>query len=275
MKWKSSWVLSLPVIAFSIGAWLFVSGESAARALFERAEREWRQGNFQSGIEQFQAVRSRYPTSSYAEAALYEMARISYFNLYNISASLHYFEQLILTYPDSSWRGESHLRLAEIFDRELNELPKAMEHWELALACPLDPPERRLVQFKIADALFKSNRFDEAFGRFQLIIREAADPVLVQQSRVRKGTIHQLRKDYPASIEIFQQVLQDDACPDCKLQAQLGLIESYEFQDRLSDAIRVAEDISVDDYPVEKQQELLRRLHEKRQYYEPKAWKKR
>lgn len=275
MKQASSWVLLAPVACFAVAAWLFVHGESDARVHFERAESQWRSGNYLKSIRMFKELQKEHPRSRYAVAALREIARIYYFNLYDISNALHYYEQLVETSPDSKWAAESHLRIAEIFELELNELPNAIEHWKLALKSDFEEKVRHRIRFKIADALFRTNKFDEALKGFQKTLSEGADPVLIQQAKTRIGTIYQVRREYQESIRILREVLDNPACPDCRLQAQLGLIESYEFQDRLSDAIAIARQINTSAYPPERQKELLNRLLEKRKYYEPDSWKGR
>ena len=63
-------------------------------------------------------------------------------------------------------------------------------------------------------------------------------------------------------------------CLDSVLQAKLLLIESYEVEDRLNEAIAVAESISESEVPDERKKEILDRLLEKRQYYNLELWNK-
>ena len=81
------------------------------------------------------------------------------------------------------------------------------------------------------------------------------------------GILLELQKNYDRAIGLFGKALQGNPCKDCRLQARLELIECYEALDRLSDAIEAAKNISPEDYPSDKRDELLGRLTAKRRYY--------
>lgn len=270
---KNRWVLVLPVVAFAIAAWVFVQTDRTSQVQFDRAKSDWREGKFPSAIEGFQALYEKEPNGALAPQALWEIATIYYYNLYDISNALHYFERLSSSFPESQLAIECELKAAEIYEVELNEISKALEHWQrVQEAEGLDPALRQEIQFKIADAHFKAGAFDEAYSEFEGIIHNATDPHLVQQAHLRQGNTLQIRKEHERAIADFDMVLAETSCENCRLRAQLGLIESYEYLDRLSEAIKTAESISVGSYPDEMKRELLTRLLEKRKYYEPRRW---
>lgn len=270
---EGRWVLLLPILSFVIGAWYFRSDRADLKVALERARECWRSGAYDDAANSYIALQSENPDSAFAPSCLWEAATIYYYNLYDISNAMHYFEKLIVEYPHSRQALESHLKLAEIFDLELNELGSAIDHWEQALEGDLAPETRHDIEFKVADAHFRSGRFDDAFEEFQKIASSPdIAPHTVHEGELRLGAILQLRKDFQGSIDQFQKVLSSNPCSDCRLQAQLGLIESYEFLDRLPEAIETVKNISPDDYPSERRQELLDRLLAKRKYYEPALW---
>jgi tetratricopeptide (TPR) repeat protein len=270
---EGRWVLLLPILSFIIGSWYFRSDRADLKVALERARESWRSGAYQEAVNAYLTLQSKHPGSEFAPDCLWEVANIYYYNLYDISNAMHYFERLIAEYPQSRQALESHLRLAEIFNLELNELGSAIDHWEQALKGDLDAETRREIEFKVADAHFRSGLFDDARGEFEKIAAiKQVDKHTRNEAQLRLGAILQLHKDFQGSIQRFQNVLSSDPCPDCRLQAQLGLIESYEFLDRLPEAIETVRNISPDDYPSDKRQELLDRLLAKRKYYEPGLW---
>lgn len=270
---EGRWVLLLPILSFIVGSWYFRSDRSDLKVALERARDSWRSGAYEEAVKAYLTLQSKHPDSEFAPDCLWEAATIYYYNLYDISNAMHFFERLIVEYPQSRQALESHLKLAEIFNLELNELGSAVDHWEQALKGDLDAETRREIEFKVADAHFRSGRFDDANEEFEKIAGlENADKHTRNEAKLRLGAILQLRKDYLGSIERFRQVLSSNPCSDCRLQAQLNLIESYEFLDRLPEAIETVKNISPDDYPSENRQELLDRLLAKRKYYEPGLW---
>lgn len=272
MREANRWVLLLPFISFAIAAWLFVGSEVEARAQFERAKESWRLGRYSEAVEIYRGFLERYQNSEYAPEAVWETATIYYYNLHDINGALRHFENLIAKYPKSPWAAKSHLKLAEIYDRELNELPNALEHWNGAVETgALSQEELREVRFQIADARFKVSEFDLALDEFKRIIEED-EGHLAEQARVRIGTILRIRKQFRDANRVFSEILAATECANCRLQAQLGLIESLEFLNQLPEAIEVARSIDTQVYPPEMRQELLDRLFEKRRYYEPGLW---
>jgi tetratricopeptide (TPR) repeat protein len=269
MKGQGSWILLVPFLCFAIAAQLYVHSENEARVLFSRAQKQWRLQNFEKAIEQFEALRKEHPKSRYAVAALWEIATIYYFNLYDISNALYYFEKLAVEHPESDRAAASRLKAAEIFEVELNEVSKAVDHWEKALSATLDEDLRREIFFKLGDASFKTDNFEDALMRFALVVADGQNQHLVEQAKLRIGSIFQLRSEHERAAEIFSEVLGMTECEHCRLQGQLGLIESYEHLDRLPQAIAIAESINVAEYDAPMKDQLLGRLSEKRKYYEP------
>ena len=269
MKGQGRWVLLVPFLCFAVAAQLFVRSENEARVLFKRAQNQWRLGNYEAAIEQFESLRKKHPKSDYAVDALWEIATIHYFNRYDISNALYHFDKLAKEHPESDRAAASHLKAAEIFEIELNEISKAVAHWEEALHVGLTDDLRREVSFKLADASFKNDRFQEALQQFYLVVADGQDKHLVDQARIRIGSIFQLKGKHEKAAGFFLNVLGEEACDHCRLQAQLGLIETYEHLDRLPEAIEVAESIREADYPAPVRDLLLARLSEKRKYYEP------
>jgi len=268
MKGQGRWILLVPFLCFAFAAQLVVHSENEARVLFERAQNQWRLRNFDEAVTQFETLCEEYPNSEYAVSALWEIATIHYFNRYDIGSALYYFEKLAAEHPDSDRAAESHLKAAEIFEVELNEISKAIDHWESALGLNLNENLRREVFFKLGDACFKTDNFDDALTRFALVIADGQDRHLVDQARLRIGSIFQLRSEHERAAAQFSQVVDVTECSHCRLQGQLGLIECYEHLDRLPQAIEIAESIEEAEYPATERDQLLGRLSEKRKYYE-------
>jgi len=273
MREANKWILLLPFVCFAFASWLFVGSEIEARAQFERAKESWRLGRYDEAVTRYRNFLEKYRDSDYASEALWETATIYYYNLHDINGALRYFDIIVEEYPASPWAAKSHLKLAEIYDRELNELPKALEHWNGAVESgALSQEELWEVRFQIADAHFKVSEFDLALDEFKGIIENEDDVHSVEKARVRVGTILRIRRQFRDASQVFGEILATTKCENCRLQAQLGLIESLEFMDQLPEAIEVARKIDTQLYPPDMRQELLDRLFEKRRYYEPGLW---
>jgi pentatricopeptide repeat protein len=269
---KHSWVLLLPFLVFGIGVWLYFQTQNQVRVEMLRAQAQWRDQNYEEAIGLYEAIHQLYPRSRYADDALFELGTISYVNLYDVNRALSYYERLVKNHPQSNLAKEAYLKIGEINEAELSDYDSAIQYWKEVLNLDSSIRQRVRVCFRIANAYLKMNRFDEAMEYFEYLLEHGQEPHLLDQARISVGTIHQIKREYDDSVACFQQVLATSSCADCRLQAQLGLIESYQFVDDLPKAIEIAGAINPNEYPESLKADLLRRLRDKKRYYEPKVW---
>ena len=76
-----------------------------------------------------------------------------------------------------------------------------------------------------------------------------ANDRLGQQVHIRLGTIAQIEGDHQAAIDSFEAAMMNDECQECRAQARLGLVESYEFIGNLAKAIAIAKAIPREQHP--------------------------
>lgn len=271
MKANARWILAAPVVLLAGASWLFQQSENEARAHFSRAREQWRLGNYQQAIDRFDLLVEKFPDSRFADEALWEIGTIYYVNLHDVTQALFAFERLVAAFPESPLSVEGSLRIAEIFEVELGEIGPALEHWQAALTASKNPRQRLEIRLKIADAHFKQGDFETAFDAFTVISLEG-EVRQADQARLRLGNILQIQRDFEGSLQEFQTVLENNQSPELRLQAQLGMIESYERLDHLDRAIEIAESIDSPAYPRELKEDLMNRLLEKRRLYEPRLW---
>lgn len=265
-------VLLLPFVIFGMGVYLYVQTDNKAYIRFARAQEKWRETSYTEAIQLYETVYQQFPKSRYADDALWEIATIYYVNFYDINHALIYFQKLLEEYPQSPLAQESCLKLAEIHEAELADIPQAIAYWKRYLWSEPSVKLRRQVLFQIANAHFKINRFDEAFEQFRLLVEERQDDHLAEQSLIRMGMIMQIQKRYEESIDVFRRTLDSTTCSDCRLQAQLGLVEDYEFVNDLEKALETAKMIRSEDYPPSMRESLIERLSEKRKHDRVKPW---
>lgn len=271
MKENARWILAAPLVLLAGASWLYQQSENEARAHFSRAREQWRLGNYQEAIDRFDLLVERFPDSRFADEALWELGTIYYVNLQDVTQALFAFERLVAAFPQSPLSVEGTLRIAEIFEVELGEIGLALEHLQAALAASKSPRQRLEIRLQIAEAHLKLGDFDRAFEEFTKISLEG-EQRLADQARLRIGSILQIQRDFEGSLQNFQTVLENNESQELRLQAQLGMIESYERLDHLDMAIEIAESIDSRVYPPELKEDLLNRLREKRRYYEPRLW---
>ncbi len=274
MKRNFSWAVLAAIAIFVVSSWVFVRKEHEVKVCFDRAREVWRNEDYFEAARLFREIVRLYPRSGLADDALWEVATTYYLNLYDIPSAIEFFQQLTSEYPDSPMAPEAHKYLAEIFDKDLNEPSSAVLHWKAALEYDLPEDQVSEIRLSMGDALFKQEEINEASEQYQLVRSRAKGAKYVCQALIRIGIVFQVKKKYEESIEVFREVVENKACLNSVLQAKLLLIESYEAEDQLNEAISVAEGISESEVPDERKKEILDRLLEKRQYYNLELWNK-
>lgn len=272
LKWvRHSWVPALPWLIFGVGVALFSQTDNEAEAQFERAQRHWRAGRYGQAIDAYREVYQSYPESRFAVAALWESATLNYLSSYDLEKAVGLLERLVHDFPNHPTADRARAMLGEIHESALKDVERALYYWRRLDRPRVAAPLRRQALYGIGRALFELSRFNEARAALEGVCRNEPPDYLTQQANLRLAIIYQLRQQYERSLPHFLAVLEIDDCSDCRLQAQLGLIESYEFLDDLDSAVEVAAGLPEEDYP--QKRELLERLRQKRHYYRSSAWK--
>lgn len=269
MNDKLGWVIPLPLFLFVASAWIFVQTENEVKVQIGRAQKQWRAGNYREAVELYESVYQGSPKSQYADDALWEAGSIYYVNFYDVDRALVSFHKLVTEYPGSPLVAESYLKLAQIHEVELADLPKAIACWNQVLSLVLARERRRQIHFYIGNAYFKLNQFGKALGEFEFLMSAEQVDDITDQARARAGTIMQIQNRYEESVEYFSEVLEKTACSECRRTARLGLIESYEFLGELPKAIEVAHTLPTSEVSTQVKENLLKRLVEKARYYDP------
>ena len=269
----SRWVFAAPWLIFGVGVGLCFQSENEVRAQYERAQTQWRIGDYAAAISLYDKVHLLYPSSSYAPRALFELGNLNYINSRDIQRAVENFQMLVDEYPKTPQAVDALLRLGEINEIELQDYPAAIVCWKRVLELDASRRSRRQLLFRIGNAYFKLDQFERAIRAFEELVGDGVADDLTQQANIRLGTIYQINADYLGSLPYFRAVLENESRPNYRLQAQLGLIESFEFLDDLKSAVEVARRIDEADSPAaEMKADLLARLSKKQKLYEPNPW---
>ncbi len=260
MNHSMKWVQLAPLLLFVLAVWVLRENQNEVWTQVVRAKDLWRQGDRQGAIDLYQSIYQRYPKSRYTPEVLWELATIHSFQPDGAESAAYCFGQLAQEFPAHPLAPQARFRQAEIYGKELDQLNRAVELWSLLLEEDLSPEFRNQVLSQLASAHFKMSEFDQALNYLKLVLALSRDREQVQQTRLLVGTIDQIQNRYEESVQVLEEVVRNPECSDCRLQAQLALIQSYEVLDDLPNAIRVAESISVSGFSEERKRSLIQRL---------------
>ncbi len=269
MNRRFAWIQIVPILMLGAGIWTYRHTQNEVRMQLVRAKQWWRDGESTAAIDLFQSIKQRHAQSHYAPEALWELAQIHFYSLARTEDAVGYYGELCTGYAGTELSARACLTQADIVEKELDDPERAQALWKAVLEREADESLREEALFRLGASHFRSNENKEAEENLKRLLEAPIDPIRAQQSRVMLAIISQIDGRYRESVRLFREVLDRGDCPDCKLQARLGLIQSYEFLNDLNRAIRIARDIPVGDFSAEMKDDLVNRLLEKSRYDKP------
>ena len=263
------WVLLIPFLIFGIGVWLNFGSDGVSRVQIERAKEHWRAGQHSDAVKLYKSAYTAAPKNKHTGDILWAIGNIYLTNLYDAAAAKDSFHKLVTRHPESPRAGDACLKLAEIYELELGDASQSINYLKKASTFNASPSFHRRVKFQAGNVYFKQGNLEIAKMEFKKLLEVASNDHLAQQTRSRLGKIEQIQKHYEQSIVYFKGILLATDCQNCRLEAQLGLIESYEFLGELKKAIRIAQNLPTSDYTQQTREALVTRLTKKLSYYRP------
>ncbi|HSR69448.1 MAG TPA: tetratricopeptide repeat protein [Acidobacteriota bacterium] len=258
------WVRLAPLLLLALAVWVHRESQNEVWLQVQRAKECWREGRPQQAIRIYQSIYERYPDSRYTPEVLWELATLHYLQGESLEWAAHYFGILGGHYPAHALAAKALFRQAEIYEKDLDDNRRAVQIWESLLHMPgLSPQQRSRTLLRLASVYYKTEQFQAAQERLDALLEQTQEGETAQQARLLSGTIAQLQSRYEQSVDLLSEALRHPECPDCRLQAQLALIQSYEFLDRLPQAIEVARQLPTDNYPPAMKDDLIERLQDK------------
>jgi len=227
---------------------------------------------YRTAIEKAGKVLAYYPESQYVDDALLLMAK-AYFRLGEYGSSLRKCQELLRTYPNSSfateasyWRGMSLWKLdrqdeaapflREIADRRgspfrgdaafaLAELEReegrpelAIEHYRTATASARDPVFRTQAREGLADCLADAGRPEEVVVRAYASIAASARTNRERYvAFVKMARVQRRMRDYRSALATLEPLLVDQHFTDFDQRTRLEMARTYEEEGEVEHAL--------------------------------------
>jgi tetratricopeptide (TPR) repeat protein len=252
--------LSLSLLLFAA---ILAACNSDARQLRERAEEQWRVGNYDDAIRLYTLLYERDKNGGYARGALLNIGNIYYLNLRNLEKAVDTYKKLAKEFPGKTEEYEARKQLAQIYEYEIDDLSQALLEYDRILENK-DLENRQEILFKRANIYFRQEDYDRAWRELRQIEESGtAGTHLADQVSLKLGSISQIRQRYEEAASYFEKVV-GSPCQECRRQAILSLTKTYEALYNFDRAIEIVQ--KLDQYPEDKQRvsQEVRRLTEKK-----------
>ncbi|MCB0272984.1 MAG: tetratricopeptide repeat protein, partial [Bdellovibrionales bacterium] len=172
-------------------------------AIFQQGKEKEEKNEFVPAAQIFESLVARYPSSKYADKALFNAA-IDYIKADRADKAIQVSSQFLQKYPNSDLAPQMLIALATYFDEKL-DYPNTARYYELYAS--KDPKSA-----SAPDALFNAAVFREQLGQYNQAIanyqsHEKAYPTSEDRMTVvfSQGLIYEKQKKYADAIQTFDR----------------------------------------------------------------------
>lgn len=230
--------LAAGVIAAAAMAYVLRAG-AGEEELYRAADAYWQQGKYSDAARCYERMIAQYPKGKLREKVLLDAAVTQYLYLRNIHRAVELYGIVLKESGNPNIRATARRNLGEIYLRDVGDHAMALEEFKALAEEARNDQERQEAGLLLAEVHFKRNELPKALAEYQRVTQASGDPHLAAKAHLRIGSLHQLEHNFQAALPAYQKVLAETPCPECRHQAQMGLLDSLENLERFEEAMTV------------------------------------
>lgn len=138
--------------------------------LTARARNAIEADDYETAARLYREVTIVAPGSPLAADALLELARIYYLRLRDVDAATDRLRKLLADHANSDAAPEARRLLARIYEEDLDEPAKALEHYRALLSGEREAERRRRTLLSIANYLYRVDELEEAAEAYRVVL---------------------------------------------------------------------------------------------------------
>lgn len=223
---------------------IFLEGcSSQEQKEMNKAKSEADSGHYRIALSHLEKIIIRDPQSEIGIEATREAARISFYDTKDFLKAAQFYQQLVLSSPDPAERMLAQKQIVSIYFDHLTDYQKAVIEINKLLIMLSEPKEKTDYKMKLARAYYYQNNFTQAENEADEFLSTNPPADLKFDMIFLKGNIALAKKDLPAAVSIFKNMLQE--FPERAVKDNVGLTLSvcYEEMKDFKSAIEVLEKI--------------------------------
>ena len=149
---------------------LTACGADGGQKLISEANDEWIKGHNQSAVEIFKTVIKKYPSTPFAQEALFRLGEIYHFSLDNSAQAIIYFQEVMAADKAGSYNFDAQKYIAEIMEFTFKDLDQAIIEYQNLINKFDRPREKGDHQYRIASIYFKKRNYEQALVEFEVLL---------------------------------------------------------------------------------------------------------
>lgn len=217
------------VFAFSV--FLLVQYRKDSGAMFLEAMEEMNAGRADAALDILSRIEHSDPEWGGIDDVRYQQGNILLYSKNDFAAALDRWGKILLHNPRSEHDFEIRSRIADIYQRMVGDMGRAVENWKYLVRTYPDRPETDQLRMNIAECCLKTDKLETAVIQLKEILSDVRGPHLRQQIEVKVAMVYQMMKNYSEARSILEAVTGAPHCPECRDMAMPVLADVLEIQE--------------------------------------------
>ncbi len=188
---------------------IFLGCAKRDKALFDDAQKQWLDGDYQGAVSKLVALEGEYPTSPYSAKALFRLGEIHYLNLDEPQKALDYFARL----TKREMTGQQDLKardyIAEIYGNSLQNYDLAILQYQETINDYRDNIEEDRYRYRIAESYFHKGDYSQAEIEYQTLLVKFPDSKYTLDARYQIANCKFITGAAKEALNLFKNLLED------------------------------------------------------------------
>lgn len=217
--------------------------EQKQEKLLEAAETKLTEGKYSETTELLRKVISINPENKLAIKAMYKLGFVLETYAKDYPGAIFNYQEAIRLSQDPVSVYEIQKRVANIFFEQSKDPDKAVSAYRKLISFNSESLETDFFQFRIAEAFFRQNNFDQARIEYQQLVEKFPKSQYVQKSRFEIGNTYYMEGKYDIALEAFKQVGRYHPQSEYAIEAEFLIAQCLEQTNKLETALQIYENI--------------------------------
>jgi len=211
--------------------------------LIQSAEEKVSANQYGEAVDLLRKAIAMNPESRPAIKALYKLGFILESYLKDIDGALFNYQEFIRLSQDRVSVYEVQKRIASLHFENQHDPDRAIAAYKKLIAFSPESLEVDLFQFRIAQAYFQQNNFDQARLEYQELLEKFPKSQFGARARFEVANAYYMEGKYDIAIEALKQVMRYHPQSEYATESQFMMGQCYEHQDKLQNALQIYENI--------------------------------
>ena len=176
--------VKLSLLCFMV-LFLTACGDGDGQKLISEANNEWIKGRNQSAVEIFKKVLKKYPSTPFAQEALFRLGEIYHFSLDNSEQAIVYFQEVMATDKAGFHSFHAQKYIAEIVEFTFKDLDQAIIEYQNLINKFDQSQEKGDHQYRIASIYFKKRNYKQALVEFEVLLEKYPKSPRVEETQFK------------------------------------------------------------------------------------------